>query len=231
MTEGIKKNKNWIIGVVSIAGFVILILLYQKDKAYKLLEKKKKKVNELEKDNQILFAANSELIEVVNEYEENMSSLKNIIKNNAQIEVEVKRKITDLIDTYKTIDSKVSNELKAAMVLIEAKQPTKAAFSLAKIVENLLEEKYSNTNDFKDYLVSKNNGKKRTPVFNDYLDYAKDKKLIEPEEYHFAKGLKEIRNQEGHEMDVKKHENWIATAFFTGIGLIFKLSVVVSKSK
>ncbi len=109
------------------------------------------------------------------------------------------------------------------MALIEAKQPTKAAFSLAKIVENLLEEKYSQNGDFKNFVQSKNKGKKRNPVFNDYLEYAKNQKLIGTDEFHFAKGLKEIRNQEGHELDVKKQDSWLATAFFTGIGLIMKL--------
>ena len=222
MAEG-NNNNGWVIGLGIAVGFLILWLAYDRDKAYKLLEKSKKKEGDLEKENQILFSANNELVEVVHEYEENLSSLKEMIRNNDQLEGEVKKKLTSLIDTYKGIDSKVSNELTAAMALIEAKQPTKAAFSLAKIVENLLEEKYSQNGEFKEFIKNKNNGKKRNPVFNDYLEYAKDQKLIEQDEFHFAKGLKEIRNQEGHELDVKKHENWIATAFFTGIGLIMKL--------
>lgn len=222
MAEG-NNNNGWVIGLGIAVGFLILWLAYDRDKAYKLLEKSKKKEGDLEKENQVLFSVNTELVEVVHEYEENLSSLKEMIRNNDQIEGEVKKKLTSLIDTYKSIDSKVSNELTAAMALIEAKQPTKAAFSLAKIVENLLEEKYSQNGEFKEFIKKKNNGKKRNPVFNDYLEYAKDQKLIEQDEFHFAKGLKEIRNQEGHELDVKKHENWIATAFFTGIGLIMKL--------
>lgn len=227
MSEG-NNNNGWIIGLGIAVGFVILWLAYDRDKAYKLLEKSKKKENDLEKENQFLLRANNELVEVVNEYEENLSSLKEMIRNNDHLESEVKKKLVNLIDTYKGIDSKVSNELIAAMALIEAKQPTKAAFSLAKIVENLLEEKYSQNGEFKEFVKNKNSGKKRNPVFNDYLEYAKNQNLIESEEFHFAKGLKEIRNQEGHELDVKKHENWLATAFFTGIGLIFKLADVVS---
>ncbi|MEY5133137.1 MAG: hypothetical protein RLZZ198_1141 [Bacteroidota bacterium] len=229
MAEG-NNNKGWVIGLGIAVGFLILWLAYDRDKAYKLLEKSKKKEGDLEKENQILFSANTELVEVVHEYEENLSSLKEMIRNNDQLEGEVKKKLTSLIDTYKGIDSKVSNELTAAMALIEAKQPTKAAFSLAKIVENLLEEKYSQNGEFKEFIKNKNNGKKRNPVFNDYLEYAKDQKLIEQDEFHFAKGLKEIRNQEGHELDVKKHENWIATAFFTGIGLIMKLGEGIGRT-
>lgn len=229
MAEG-NNNNGWVIGLGIAVGFLILWLAYDRDKAYKLLEKSKKKEGDLEKENQILFSANTELVEVVHEYEENLSSLKEMIRNNDQLEGEVKKKLTSLIDTYKGIDSKVSNELTAAMALIEAKQPTKAAFSLAKIVENLLEEKYSQNGEFKEFIKNKNNGKKRNPVFNDYLEYAKDQKLIEQDEFHFAKGLKEIRNQEGHELDVKKHENWIATAFFTGIGLIMKLGEGIGRT-
>lgn len=217
------NNNGWIIGVGVAVGFLILWLAYDRNKAYKLLEKSNKKEEDLESEKELLISANSELIEVVSEYEQNMISLREMINNNDQLEGEVKKKLVTLIDTYKGIDSKVSNELTAAMALIEAKQPTKAAFSLAKIVENLLQEKYSQNGDFKEYVKKKNNGKKRNAVFNDYLDYAKQEKLIESDEFHFAKGLKEIRNQEGHELDVKKQDNWLATAFFTGIGLIMKL--------
>jgi len=229
MSEG-NNNNNWLIAIgASIVGIVILWLAYDRKKTQQLLDFSNKENDELKKDNQILYTANTELVEVVKEYEENLSTLKGIIENNDQLEGEVKKKLTNLIDTYKGIDSKVSNELTAAMALIEAKQPTKAAFSLAKIVENLLEEKYSQNGEFKEFIKNKNNGKKRNPVFNDYLEYAKDQKLIEQDEFHFTKGLKEIRNQEGHELDVKKHENWIATAFFTGIGLIMKLGETIGK--
>lgn len=218
-----KNNNGWIIGLGIAVGFVIIWLAYDRNKAYKLLEKSKKNEGDHKKANQILTSANSELVEVVNEYEENLTSLKEMIRNNDQLESEVKKKLVNLIDTYKGIDKKVSNELTAAMALIEAKQPTKAAFSLAKIVENLLEEKYSKNDSFKEYVKTKNKGKKRNPVFNDYLEYAKNQKVIGSDEFHFAKGLKEIRNEEGHELDVKKQDNWLATAFFTGIGLIMKL--------
>jgi hypothetical protein len=222
MAEG-NNNNGWIIGLGIAVGFVILWLAYDRDKAYKLLEKSKKKEGDLEKENKVLLSANTELIEVVHDYEDNLSSLKKMIRDNDQLESEVKKKLVTLIDTYKGIDKKVSNELTAAMALIEAKQPTKAAFSLAKIVENLLEEKYSQNGEFKEFVKSKNKGKKRNPVFNDYLEYAKNQHHIGTDEFHFAKGLKEIRNQEGHELDVKKQDSWLATAFFTGIGLIMKL--------
>lgn len=217
------NNSGWIIGLGIAVGFVILWLAYDRDKAYKLLEKSKKKEGDLEKENEVLLSANTELVEVVHEYEDNLSSLKKMIRDNDQLESEVKKKLVTLIDTYKGIDKKVSNELTAAMALIEAKQPTKAAFSLAKIVENLLKEKYSQNGDFREFIKSKNKGKRRSPVFNDYLEYAKNQNHIGSDEFHFAKGLKEIRNQEGHELDVKKQDSWLATAFFTGIGLIMRL--------
>src|SRR5690554_4905973 len=98
MAEG-NKNTNVIIGISILAGIIIMWIAYERNKAYKLVEKGKKKEDELERDNQILFSANSELIEVVHEYEENMTSLKQIIDSSDQIEGEVKRKITDLVDT------------------------------------------------------------------------------------------------------------------------------------
>lgn len=221
------ENNNWIIGVGIFTTLIILWLINDRDRAINLLNSSREKNDSLENDNQILLNTNKELINAVKHHEINMKSLKEMIKESNHIEEEVKKKITTLINDYNNIDVKVSNELLAAMTLIEAKQPTKAAFSLAKIVENLLEEKYSKSELFKEFIKKRNNGKKRNPVFNDFLEYAKDQKLIEKEEFHFAKGLKEIRNEEGHELDVKKHENTLATAFFTGIGLIMKLGQLV----
>lgn len=226
-----KNNQQAIIfGVGFALGFIMLLLIFQKKKAYELLEKSKKKNDDLLTDNQILLDANKELVNIVNEYEENLVSFKKFIENNNQLEEEVKKNLTKLVDKYKGIDNKVSNELKAAMSLIDAQQPTKAAFSLAKIVENLLCEKYALDGEFKEFVKTNNNGKKKTPVFNDYLEYAKNQNHIGPEEYHFAKGLKEIRNQEGHDLDVKKNESWMATAIFTGIGLIMKLGETLNRT-
>lgn len=224
MTNSKNNNENWIIVAGLVAGFVILWLSYEKDKAYKLLEKSKSKNKDLENENEILLVTNKELIDVVHEFRAKIISLKLMVEGDKELESGVKKKINELIDTYKEIDLKVTNELTAAMALIEIKQPVKAAFSLAKIVENLLEEKYSSNVAFNEFVKENNNGKKKDPSFHDYIEFAKKEKLIETEEYHFAKGLKAIRNQEGHELDVKKHENWLLTAIFTGIGLIFKLS-------
>jgi DNA repair exonuclease SbcCD ATPase subunit len=205
-----KDKGNFLAGALIFAGLVIYWLATDRKRMLQLLEYRND-------ENVKLSATNNHLISRVNEYQENLNELKSLIDDSEDIDHVLKKKIKHLIDTYEEIDTKVSNELMAAMALINAKQPGKAVFSMAKIVENLLKEKYSTDPNFKVLYKSKK------PSFHDLLDFAKKQGAIEPEEYHFAKGLKEIRNQEGHELDVIKGDNWLHSALFTGIGLILKI--------
>jgi hypothetical protein len=209
-----KKEPTLIIGLLALAGIIALWLMYD-------LEKKKN--NELIKYTDFLKKRSTQL-EIFNlAYKEKMNELEKMLMNSDKIEDSLKSKLKELIHSYKNIDEKISNELISAMALIEAKETIKAAFSLAKIVEKLLEEKYKNSEDFKQFAKDFNHGKAKKPTFHDYLEYAKTKKDIEHDQYYFAKGLKEIRNQEGHELGVQKEANWIQSAFLIGIGLILKL--------
>lgn len=206
-----ENNKaNFFAGALIVAGLIKYWLATDRKRVMQLLEDK----NE---ENIFLESSNKRLVSTIGEHQKNLNELKSLIEETKDIDHVLKNKITQLIDTYKGIDTKVSNELTAAMALINAKQPTKAVFAMAKIVENLLKEKYSNDPNFKSFSKSKK------PSFHDFLDYAKHQGEIDPEEFHFAKGLKEIRNEEGHELDVKKAANLIHTALFSGIGLILKI--------
>lgn len=220
-----KEDNGWIAGLGIAAGMLILWLTYDRSKKQQELEYIQRRNQRLQQDKDILLDVNSTLQESVEEHRKNLHDLRAMINGSDHIEEGVKKKLNSLIDTYRDIDIKVSNELTAAMALIDAKQPTKAAFSLAKIVENLLKEKYQEDEGFKRFL-----GRRRVN-FHEYLEYAKDDKLIEKEEFHFAKGLKEIRNEEGHELDVTKTDSFLHTAFFASIGLILKLGIAVRKNE
>lgn len=162
-----KEDNGWIIGLSVIAGFLIAWLAYDQSRTNKLLQQANDENDRLSNEKDILINANKHLIDRVSEYDNNLRDLKNMVADTDHIEDAVKKKITSLIDTYKGVDPRVSNELTAAMALIDAKQPTKAVFSLAKIVENLLKEKYQDDEAFKEFATSKR------PTFHDYLDFAK----------------------------------------------------------
>lgn len=209
-----RKEYAIILGLLAAAGIVTLWLMYDREK---------NKNTGLKKQNDDLKKKNNQLEFHNLAYRQKMTELEEMIENSDQIEDSLKEKLNELISTYKDIDEKVSTELISAMALIEAKQTTKAAFSLAKIVENLLEEKYQQSEGFKQFVKDNNKGKSKKPTFHDYLEYAKEKKDLTQDQYYFAKGLKEIRNEEGHELGVEKETNWIQSAFLIGIGLILKL--------
>lgn len=209
-----RKDVVIIGGLIVAAGLVTLWLLYDKEK---------NKNAGLKKQNDDLKKKNTHLEFSNLTYQQKMSDLENMIENSDQIQDSLKEKLHELISTYKNIDEKVSTELISAMALIEAKQTTKAAFSLAKIVESLLKEKYQESEGFKQFVKNNNNGKSKKATFHDYLEYAKEKKELTQDQFYFAKGLKEIRNEEGHELGVEKETGWIQSAFLIGIGLILKL--------
>lgn len=177
----------------------------------------------LKEEKQKLESENEELRSRLKVAKAQLDAIRKTIESDDEIDLKVRKKLLDLITQYQIIDPNITAELVSATNLINAKEHVKAAFSLAKIVENLLKDKYHSDPQFAQYLLNPN-GKKRRPNFNEYLDYAKKLGDIEPEDHHFAKGLKEIRNQAGHQPNVQKENSFLHTALYSGIGLIIRLT-------
>lgn len=174
--------------------------------------KKSQKIKNLQDDKDdliILLADQAEIIKAVNESED--------------LDEDTKTKLRDLISRFQEVAPSVSSELAQAMKLMEAKLPSKAAFSLTKIIENLLKEKYENDSTFVGFMVDK---KKRADKarFFDYIEFAKTNGDLNTEEYHFANGLREIRNREGHELGVMKAWEFMKSALLVAVALILKLA-------
>ena len=146
--------------------------------------------------------------------------LKEKIEESKDIPENVKKEFEELIGRYKDIDNDVSKELLAASSLIEIKEYPKAIFTLTKIIETLLKEKYSKNAKFIEWKKLKGKG---NPTFADFIEFAKEQKFISKDEYHFAKALKEIRNEEGHELNVIKNSLFTASSLLLAIGFILKL--------
>lgn len=141
------------------------------------------------------------------------------INQRDELTEEVKKQLKDLIEKYRFVDEDVANELISVASLIDMKQETKAIASLTKVIENLLKKVYESDSN----LRRKLSRCQRSPRLVDYLKHAKDENLIEEEEFEFASGLRKIRNQEAHELNVNKGRNWVASAFLTGISIILKI--------
>ena len=152
--------------------------------------------------------------------------LKKEIEDNESLTKEIKIKLTELMQNNLEVDPKVAGELGQIVALLEIKQDTTAVFKLAKIIENLLKELFNSEADLKE--LSAKCGRK-APVFSDYLEYAKDKKVLSAEDYHLLSILKIIRNEEAHELDIKKEKSRIIAVFISGINLVLGICRLLNK--
>lgn len=152
--------------------------------------------------------------------------LKKEIQDNENLSLEIKKKLTELVQNNPEIDPKIAGELGQIVALLEIKQNTTAVFKLAKIIENLLKELFIDDEELKK--LSAKNGRK-VAVFADYLEYAKTKKILSVEDYHLLSILKIIRNEEAHELDIKKEKSKIIAVFISGINLVLGLCRLLNK--
>lgn len=169
-----------------------------------------------EKDEKIEILANSN-----DEKDEINQKLKETIENSAEIPSDVKEKLELLILEYKVIDNNLSSELQTAAGLIQIKAYPKAIGVLTKIIENLLKEKYRNDPEL--IANSKKKGRK-APALIDYLEQARNQNVLSSEEFHSANALREIRNEDAHELNPIKTKMLTASAFLSAVDLILKLS-------
>jgi len=192
------KKVNLALAGISSLAVILLIYLWLNNKK---LEEQKAKIEELEKDKLLL------LKEHLNNSENSLSA-------------ELKTQIEKLIEEYQGVSDDIVSELASVLQLININEETKAIKSLAKIIENILKERFEDDTEFKEK-------KKRCSLAN-LLSYAKEINIITKHEFSFGWLLKDIRNEESHELNVnsKKPANWKTIAFFAGIEIIFKLKGV-----
>lgn len=130
---------------------------------------------------------------------------------------EIKKKLKELVQANPHIEPEVAAELNDIHDLIDIQQDSKAILAMAKVIENLLKKIYKNDADFKTKL-----GKKR-PTFEDYLTYAHEQKLISKEDFHHISIIKIYRNEEAHELDVKKEKSKVFSSMMSGFSIISTL--------
>lgn len=193
-----KKISPALLSIAAVAGIVILWLI-------NLNQKKDRTIKEMKRHN-------DDILE--------------FLRSSSTIDNETKQQLEQLIETYEVQDSGVCSELINIMGLLTSGYSTNAVLSLVKVIEKLLKEKYCALPDFSDFMKEMYNGKKKSPVLHDYIEFGKKQEDLTQEEYHFMKGLKSIRNQEAHEVGVgmKIASNIIKSAASIGVGLIVKFS-------
>tara|TARA_B100001115_G_scaffold182173_1_gene177844 strand:+ start:574 stop:1143 length:570 start_codon:yes stop_codon:yes gene_type:complete len=187
------KGKDIAIGVLTIiAGVLILLLIDEQNRS----KKKDLKIKGLRKQNKDL--------------------LTRTLKEKEQIPEDIKSQLIKLIDQYEGVEENVCNELIGVLALIEIGQEVKAIKDLAKIIENLLKEKYKEEKPFK--------GKKFIPLAK-LIEYAKSKSFFNDREYNTACILRDFRNEESHQLNVNDSRNMTTLALIGGIELIVRLDL------
>lgn len=192
------KTEDWILALT--AGLVI----------YLLNEKKKDTNTILNLSNQntqlIDFSKNQNLrLQQLN------TELRKTVERKENLPSEIKNDLKKLIIDFDKLDKNIAEELISISSLIEINEKPKALFSLAKIIESLLKRIFNEKLNF-----------------NKLIDKAKEQKLITSEECHFVHGIRELRNKEGHEINVKVENYLTASSFMIGIGIISKIKTIAS---
>lgn len=155
-----------------------------------------------------------------------IKELQKEIDNNDDLNKEIKTKLTELIQNNREVDPRVATELAQIVTLLDVKQDNSAILKLTKIIENLLKELYKGDIQLKE--LAKGNGRK-SPVFADHLEHAKNKNIISSEDYHLLSVMKSIRNDEAHELAVSKHKSKIFASFIAGLSLVLGLCRLLKK--
>lgn len=193
------KNNDWLLGITAIGGILVAGYLYAENKRQK------------------------RVIKELNDEREHLKLLITVIKNSNQFDENVKKQIEALISKFDDIDPRIANELAQTLQLLQIGQVENAIEDLVKIMEYLLERKYSTDSDFKSWL--KENKKKKD--LHNLLEYSKYTQFISEIEFSFFNAIKTIRNKEDHTLDLKLDQYINASGLLTAIGAIMKIGANV----
>ncbi|MEJ5996535.1 hypothetical protein WG904_19055 [Pedobacter sp. Du54] len=148
------------------------------------------------------------------------------VDENENLNESIKQQLQELIHQNNDLGQDIKNELAQIIGLINIQQQEGAVMKLTKIIENLLKKLYKDDEKFRTWYK---NQPGKNAVFADYIEFAKLDNQISKEDYHIVKLMKDIRNQEAHELDIKKHPSKILVSFFSGVSIIITLTALIAK--
>lgn len=184
-------NKDQLVAGLALVSGILILVMIENQRQIKI---QSKQIQELKRDRLKLI----------------QESLK---KSN--LSEEVKAQVQKLIDEYKAIDEDITSELISILSLIEIGQSEKAIKDLAKIIENILTDRFKKAEKFKKY-------RNYIPLAK-LIDYAFEINLFNKKEYNASCILREFRNEESHKLNVKYGVNWQIIGLLGGLEIIFKL--------
>lgn len=182
------KGKNIAITVLAVVAGVFLILFI----------KEKKESSELKKRNDDLL-------------QDNLKLLRETLLNRKSVNPDILSQIDRLITYFQNKRPAISKELTDILLQIQNAQEIKAIRDLAKIIENLLKDKYKNEPRFH---------KSKTITLKPLIDFAKETMFFNDKIYHSACILHQFRNEESHELAVQDSDNMKLSALLGGLEII-----------
>ncbi len=189
-----QNRNNWAFTLIALAGLLLWWLFKQN-------RRKDQVIHELRKEKNDIY---NELREI-----------NSIIDQSMDLTAEVKVKIRNLINENQTIEESVRSELLQAFILIQVQLSSKALLCLAKIIENSLRVIFANDGVYAQ--------KYRADRFVDLLNHAKDTGVLDRDEFHYANGIRELRNQEAHTLNVERDDSWKISSLLVATSIIIKL--------
>jgi hypothetical protein len=139
--------------------------------------------------------------------------LEKYLKTQSNIAPDIIAELQKLKLKTDNLDTNVHYEIDSVIRLVNKGQGAKAVKDLAKIVESKLKEKVLNDKTFN-----------KQPKLHFLLEHARDCKWIKPRSYENGILLKDIRNEESHELAVQKKEYEIGLAIFAGIEILYDIA-------
>ncbi len=159
----------------------------------------------------------------IDDLKHNIEDLENIINRNNDISKDEKVELSKLVLHFNDFDEDVAQQITSALNFINMGNTLEGIRKLAVLAENLLEKLYSNNDSFQLWLKAK---KKLFNVGN-MLQYCKEEdKKITNSEYGALFFLKEIRNEESHNINVKLKKFTEKSGLTAAVGSIKILSVL-----
>lgn len=191
-----KKSEAALVGSAGLLALIVILYLL---------------ANRKRQDEEILDLQNENRL-----YKEALQQLKNHLTemyNEQDLGEQAKKELNELIEQYQDIDEKIVLELGSISNLMKSKEESKAVMAMAKILENVFKRLFEDDESF--------SGRKN---FANFIKHAKEKGIINKKEAHFLDGIREMRNQEAHEVGVDKKQKITKAALSIGMQLALKLS-------
>ena len=150
-----------------------------------------------------------------------IDDLKDSIRENEAITKSEKKELAELIVHFKEIDDNVAEQIAAALIFFGMGKPEEAIRKLGVLAETLMEQLYSESKECENWLKKKGKPYNMTGM----LLYCKEEdKKINSSEYGALFYLKEMRNEESHNINVKFEPYIQKSGLIVAIGAIKKLS-------